>query len=204
MGILNHLAIRMNYWIRNHPSRWLYSDRFLSGYMDNHEIEYFTRDWGDGVIWDVGASIGKYTTILAKSSPRAKIFAFEPNLNSLYYLGYRTANYGNVVIVPTALTVDGGLLKGSYDPNFSAPSTGPMLATISLREAIQKSGVPKFIKMDIEGGEFPIFESAECQLLQQSTILVSWHPQLVNKPIPQVKGWKNTQLPDGLALLEPM
>ena len=203
MDILNGLAMRMNFFIRRHPSRWLYTDRLLGGYIDEHEVEFFTRDWGEGVIWDVGASIGKYTTIMAQSSLRTKIFAFEPNLNSLYYLAYRTAKYANVVIVPNALTADGGLLKGSHDPDFNKPATGPMLATISLREAIQKSGIPKFVKMDIEGGEFSIFESAEAELLREATLLVSWHPHLAGKPIPEVKGWKNRKLSSDITLLEP-
>jgi FkbM family methyltransferase len=201
--MLNNFAMRINFLIRRHPSRWLYSERLLGSYMDAHEVPFFTRDWGDCAVWDVGASIGKYTTIMAKNSPRAKIFAFEPNLNSLYYLAYRTAKYPNVVIVPNALTADGGLLKGSHDPDFNATPTGPMLATISLREAISKTGTPKFVKMDIEGGEFSIFESADAQLLRQASILVSWHPHLAGKPVVEVKGWKNTKLSNDISLLEP-
>ena len=205
MDILNRLAAWTNLFIRRHPSRWLYSDRFLGSYIDEHEIAFFTRDWGDGVIWDVGASIGKYTTIMAKSSPQAKVFAFEPNLNSLYYLAFRTAKFTNVAIVPNALTADGGLLKGSHDPDFNAPATGPMLATISLREAIAKSGPPKFVKMDIEGGEYSIFESADAKLLCGATILVTWHPMFVGKPMPdEVKGWKSQRLAPDITLLSPL
>ena len=170
--------------------------------MDNHEVPFFTRDWGEGVVWDVGASIGKYTTIMAKHSPRATIFAFEPNLNSLYYLGYRSAKYQNIVIVPNALTANGGLLKGNYYPDFNAPSTGPLVMTISLRDAVAKSGVPKFIKMDIEGGEFEVFESTAAEWPRAATILISWHPQLVGKPLPAVSGWNNTKLSGDISLLE--
>jgi FkbM family methyltransferase len=203
MGILTNLAIRLNFLIRRHPSRWLYTERMLGNFMDEHEAAFFTRDWGEGVVWDVGASIGKYTTILARHSPRTTIFAFEPNLNSLYYLGYRTAKFANVCIVPNALTADGAPLKGSHEPNFNAPATGPMVATISLREAVAKCGRPKFVKMDIEGGEYPVLESPDAELLRSATILVSWHPQFAGKPIPKVNGWKNTQLSSDIALLEP-
>ena len=68
------------------------------------EADFFKKNLGKAVIWDVGASVGKLTTIMAKSSPEATIHAFEPNLNSLYFLAYRTASYKNVIIVPCALT----------------------------------------------------------------------------------------------------
>ena len=201
---LTDFVMWMNSVVRSHPSRWLYSERVLGHYVDEQEMPFFERDWGEGAVWDVGASIGKYTPVLAKHSPRAKIYAFEPNLNSLFYLGYRCARYSNVVIVPNALTPDGGLLKGTFDPDFNAPPTGPLVSTISLREAVAKTGPPKFVKMDIEGGEYGIFESPDSELLRRSTILVSWHPQLGGKPIPQVEGWKNSRPADNLSLLEPL
>jgi FkbM family methyltransferase len=203
MDVLNKLVMRLNFFIRRHPSRWLYTERLLGSYTDKHETPFFTRDWGEGIVWDVGASIGKYTTIMARHSPRATIFAFEPNLNSLYYLGYRTAKFTNVCIVPNALTADGRLLKGSYEPDFNAPATGPMLTTISLREAMAKCGTPKFVKMDIEGGEYPVLASPDAELLRSATVLVSWHPNLASKPIPEVKWWKNTKLSSEITLLEP-
>lgn len=204
MDVLNNLAMRLNFAIRRHPSRWLYTDRMLGSYVDPHEAPYLTRTWANGPIWDVGASVGKYTAMLATSNPATKIFAFEPNLNSLYYLGYRTARFANVVIVPNALTADGGFLKGSYDPDFNGQATGPVVATISLRDATEKFGRPGFVKMDIEGGEYSVFESDEAQLLMNSTILVSWHPRIAGKAIPEVKGWKNTRLSTDISLLEPM
>jgi FkbM family methyltransferase len=201
---LGKLAMQVNFFIRRHPSRWLYTDRLLGKYVDLQEAPYLERCWGEGVIWDVGASVGKYTGIISKHNPRATIYAFEPNLNSLYYLAYRTARFSNVVIVPNALTADGNPLKGSHDPDFNASATGPMVATLSLAEAIRKFGAPVFVKMDIEGGEFQIFESEDAHLLNKSTILVSWHPHLANRAIQPVKGWKNTTVAEDITLLEPL
>jgi len=150
------------------------------------------------------SSVGKLTTIMAKNSPEATIHAFEPNLNSLYFLAYRTAAYTNVIIVPCALTTDGKPLLGTYDPDFNAPPTGPNTATISVAEAIAKSGVPQYVKMDIEGAEFGFFDSPESEKLRQSTILVSWHPTIAKQPVPTVKGWKNTPLATNLTLLTPL
>ena len=52
--------------------------------------------------------------MMAEANPNQPIFAFEPNLNSLYYLGYRTAQYPNVTIVPAALSIDGKAIRTSY------------------------------------------------------------------------------------------
>lgn len=201
---MTKLAYKLNHFLRRNPARFLFTDAMLGKYLDAHEAEFFTKDLGEGVIWDVGASVGKLTTLMAKHSPRATVFAFEPNLNSLYFLAFRASRYSNVVIVPCALTTDGKTLPGTFDPDFNAPATGPRVATISIAEAIAKSGVPRFVKMDIEGAEFAFFESAESEKLHHSTILVSWHPLLANKPVPIVKGWHNKALESHLTLLTPL
>jgi FkbM family methyltransferase len=205
MGLIGQLAMRLNFGIRRHPSRWLYTDSLLGKYIDPNEQPFFTRDWGAASIWDIGASVGKYTTILARHNPKSRIYAFEPNLNSLYYLAYRTAQYPNVVIVPNALTVDGQPMKGTHEPDFNAPPTGPLVATVAVKEAIAKYGVPTFVKMDIEGGEFSIFEGEAAECFKRSTVLVSWHPQLTGKPVPaEVKGWKNEHITSDMTLLTPL
>lgn len=204
MRFITTFAYRLNLFIRKNPARFLFTDAMLGNYLDEPEAEFFGQNRGKVVIWDVGASIGKISTIMAKNSPEATIFAFEPNLNSLYFLAHRTAKYPNVVIVPCALTTDGQTLSGTYDPDFNAPATGPRVTSISIAEAITKSGVPQFIKMDIEGAEFGFFESREAEQLHRSTILVSWHPLLAKKPIPTVKGWNNKVIDHHLTLLTPL
>jgi FkbM family methyltransferase len=204
MHYINKFAWWLNLFIRRNPSRFLFTDALLGKFLDGPEVEFFSQNRGSAVIWDVGASIGKLTTIMAKNSPGATVFAFEPNLNSLYFLAYRAARYSNVVIVPCALTTDGKTLSGTYDPDFGAPPTGPRVASLSLAEAIAKSGVPQFVKMDIEGAEFAFFESAESERLHSSTILVSWHSDFVHKPIPTVKGWNNQLVAPNLTLLTPL
>ena len=202
-----NLISKVHFAIRRHWSRFLFSDRILSWFSDltdPKELSFFTRDWGGGTIWDVGASVGKYTTILANNNPRSHVVAFEPNFNSLYYLAYRTAKLSNVSIAPNALTSSGQPFIGTYDPDFTAPSTGPMMASLSLREAVAKFGFPVFVKMDIEGGEYELLQCEDAALLADSTILVSWHPQLAKLPIPNLSMWKQTIICKNLGLLEPL
>jgi len=204
MGIL----LKTSWALRRNPSRFLFSDKNFTRVTggEREEVEFLKRRWvaeGSGTIWDVGASLGKYTCDIARANPNCKIFAFEPNLNSVYFLAHRTSRFPNIEIVPTALTMDGRDMKGSYDPNFGAPATGPFVPTFSLAEALAKFGKPIFIKLDVEGEEFKIFEE-QSGLLRGIHLLVEWHPYLVKKPIPQLKHWRNTNVWENHTYLEPL
>lgn len=198
------ILFKLSFMLRHNPVRFLYHDKAFSrlGLYVRAELPYFSRKW-DGPIWDVGASVGKYTTLLAKANPDRLVYAFEPNLNSLYYLAYRTRSYSNIIIVPMALTADGQPIDGTIDPNFNAKPTGPLCATLSVQEAIKKFGKPAFVKMDIEGEEFRIFDT-ERQSLKDSTLLVSWHCQFVNRPIPALNDWKTQYIASDETLMEPL
>ena len=201
-NVLTSAAINTSLALRRNPFRFLNSDLLSSPFLDHNECEFFCRKWS-GPIWDVGASIGKFTTLMAKSNPRQPVYAFEPNLNSLYFLGHKMRRYKNAVIVPNALTVKSETIDGTCDPDFCAPATGPKVATIGISEAIIQFGIPDFIKMDIEGGEYDIFDSADLSKLYGTTILVSWHPKIRNRPVPCVEGWENTTLAPNLTVLTP-
>ena len=128
-------------------------------------------DW-DGPVWDVGSNVGNITYEVAR---RHKVFAFEPNLNLLYYLAYKMKGCANVTIVPCALTLDGKPMQCSIDPNFSLPNTGPMAATLSVEEALKKFGRPGVVKLDIEGGEYEVIKSPSLTGLK---LLVEWHREV--------------------------
>src|SRR5436190_18257430 len=117
------LLVRFSWMIRRHPARFLFTDQAFSAVtrMETAEVKFLQRRWlanGEGKIWDVGASLGKYTCDIARNNPNCKVYAFEPNFNSLYFLAHRTARLPNIEIVPSALTTDGRDFKGTYDPNF--------------------------------------------------------------------------------------
>ena len=172
--------------------RFLYSDWILGLFDSNTasgETDFFRRKW-NGPIWDVGASVGKYTGMMAKANPDQTVYAFEPNMNSLYYLAYRTAHLPNVVIVPCALTTDGTPFKTSYSADFFAPPTGPNAHSISLTEAVERFGRPAFAKFDIEGGEYFVFER-EPEMLRGAHFLIEWHEYKVDRPIPEFSHWTN-------------
>jgi FkbM family methyltransferase len=200
-GVRGHAILglmKLSFLLRVHPMRFLYSDWLLRRFdarSASGETDLFRRKW-EGPVWDVGASVGKYTVLMARANPDQTIYAFEPNLNSLYYLAYRTARHPNVVIVPCALTTDGAPFMSSYSADFFAPPTGPRTHSVSLAEAVARFGRPTFAKFDIEGGEYFVFEK-EPALLQGSHLLIEWHHYKVSRPIPQFSAWSATDaVPD--------
>ncbi len=184
------LLMKLSFWMRQHPARFLYSDALFSlvDKSGEGEARLLNQDW-KGSIWDVGASVGKYTTILAKANPDHLVFAFEPNLNSLYYLAYRVARLPNVVVVPCALTVDGEPFTTSYNADFFSPATGPKACSLSISEAVAKFGKPRFAKFDVEGGEYFLFEK-EPEFFNNSALLIEWHKYKVNRSIPPMAAWR--------------
>ena len=201
----------MSHYLRHHPFRFLIRGNLSKFFSPTEpgEEEVCCRNW-PGPIWDIGASLGKYTPMMAEANPKQQVYAFEPNLNSLYYLGYRTARYPNVTIVPAPLTVEERFMRTSYDPNFHNPSTGPRGIAFSVAEAIRWFGEPAFIKLDCEGLEYEMLERC-AELLQKSTILVEWHleypPGKINpaatKFKPNLSYWRETRVTPNHTLLEP-
>ena len=147
----------------------------------------------DGPVWDVGAFVGRHAYRVAKFH---QVFAFEPNLNALQFLGYNLKDCANVVVVPCALTIDGQPMTGTCDPDFLAPPTGPQVATLSITEALQKFGRPGVVKIDIEGGEY---EMLKCPLLWDIPLLIEWHREIPT----ELPHWAIRKIDDTHSLLTP-
>jgi FkbM family methyltransferase len=168
-------------WLRievakNRLAQWAFSNAlhelFHSRGWEPEVIACICEGKWNGPVWDVGASLGRQAYKVAKYHP---VFAFEPNLNSLQFLGNNLRQCDNVVVVPCALTVDGQPMKGSVHPDFLAPPTGPKVATLSLKEALQKFGRPGVIKIDIEGGEYEMLRSPD---LIGIPLVIEWHREI--------------------------
>jgi FkbM family methyltransferase len=199
---------KLSHKLRSNPARFLFTDRLfdLWGREKDAETELMRKDWKGAPgssIWDIGASLGKFTTLMARANPNSTIYAFEPNLNSLYFLAHRTARLPNVTIVPCAVTADGKPMKASYNPDFEAPATGPYVPTFSLQEAVAKFGKPLFIKMDVEGEEFRMFDP-EPECLRGVHILVEWHTAKTAQKIPTLRQWTSNDFTVGHTYLEPL
>jgi FkbM family methyltransferase len=185
---------------RNRPVRLLHSPAFqLFQSYPSSETEILSRSY-PGPIWDVGANIGKFASLLAQANRDQKVYAFETNLTEIGWLAYNIRHYANIEIVPLALTRSGDSLAAAYDPDFlKVPSpTGARVLSISLDEALRKLGRPAFIKIDIEGGEYDLLQP-EPELLFGIPMLVEWH-----REIPALRHWKSISVDDRHTFLEPV
>jgi FkbM family methyltransferase len=202
--VFTRALMNLSFQIRQNPFRFLFNDYCLNliDILDADEMAVFQRRW-PGPIWVFGASVGKYSKNLAQNNPNQKVYCFEPNLNTLYYLAYRTASLPNVVIVPMAVTSSGGPIKASYHPDFNGVPTGPQVPTLSLQEAVAKFGRPAFVKIDIEGEEYNLLRD-EPEGLRGSCLMVEWHPINGKLEIPKLKHWKATRVKDYIVLYEPL
>jgi FkbM family methyltransferase len=150
---------------------------------------WYTPQTGD-LVFDVGAHAGFTTCIFARMvSPSGRVVAFEPDASSLVCLerNIRDQKISNVTIVRKAIDAETGTAYFNADGTMGAGlvkysvygNTGRRTAveTLSLEDACGQFGVPQFAKMDIEGAEIEVIQSAAKFLKGQSIHLAfdSYH-----------------------------
>lgn len=124
------------------------------------------------VVYDVGAHTGYYTLALSQLVGEAgHVYAFEPESRNVHYLRRHVKLNGlrNVTVVQAAIS-DKTELVGFEDIHFSKGSEY-LVPTISLDEFIAAGHpLPQFLKMDIEGAEWPALQSARTILEKAEAI----------------------------------
>lgn len=125
--------------------------------------------------WDVGANIGLYSIIMAKTYPACKVFAFEPEMESFHRLGENIKLNGLTNITPVNFALGDKeekvqLTKAAHfsDGNHSILrpdkiAEGSTYHEISVKrgEDIIRKGdilVPNIVKIDVEGFEFNVIQ----------------------------------------------
>lgn len=125
------------------------------------------------LVFDVGAHAGFTTCMFARMvGPSGRVVAFEPDASSLACLERNVADQriSNVTIVRKAIdaktgaayfnadgTMAAGLVEHSVYSNTGERTT---VETLSLQDACGQFGVPQFVKLDIEGAEIAVIQSA--------------------------------------------
>ena len=141
-------------------------------------MDAYTRSYkpkpGD-VVWDAGAHAGATSYFLAQMvGPSGKVYAFEPDDLNYEYLTRNIELNGmrNVIPVKKALAGTTGTAEFNMDGTMSAGLSEYLVyseerlfktvSTISLQGACEELGeVPKYVKMDIEGAEVAMIDSAQ-------------------------------------------
>lgn len=141
---------------------------------------------------DVGANIGLYTVLFGKILNEGKVFAIEPTKNALKYL-YRNLEMNDVkrkveVFEGVASDINGYIELKTIRGKEEYSSLGAMKhpSIIHLEHSVekvtsttlddlvvQKSINPGFLKVDVEGAEFMVFNGAKRILTEHRPIILS-------------------------------
>lgn len=148
---------------------------FLEVEHEAHYLPYLTSK--DKISLDIGANVGFYSALLAPRSHR--VFSYEANPNLYPYLMNNLYKYKNVSIMPFAVAQKSGEISFNvpFDKAGDALSISGQGGTLGLFMA--KTGVLSlsvtvptisvdtlaldhvgFLKIDVEGAEFDVLESA--------------------------------------------
>jgi FkbM family methyltransferase len=114
------------------------------------------------VVYDVGAHTGYYTLALSQLvGEEGHVYAFEPAARNVHYLREHVRLNGlrNVTVVQAAISDKAGMV-GFEDIRITKGSQY-LVPTMSLDEFIAAGHpLPQFLKMDIEGAEWPALHGA--------------------------------------------
>lgn len=135
-------------------------------------------------ILDIGAHAGFFSIYVNALNPDIKILALEPEENNLEFLAKNLDlnKTKNINIIPKALANKTGIrkLKITQDNhNHVLDQSGEKkVQAVSLKDLLNQNKLSKIslIKLDIEGGEYEIFESIKSDTLKKlENIILEYH-----------------------------
>jgi FkbM family methyltransferase len=152
--------------------RWIAGSAVHSCWLGSYEYKkqkMISEEVGTGsVFYDVGANVGIYSLLSSQLVGSGKVYAFEPVPRNLTYLRkhLKLNHVDNVAVLALAIC------DATGPAHFEVETTGLMgqlaaggsvtVSTATLDSLVENGTVapPNFIKMDIEGAEFPALRGA--------------------------------------------
>lgn len=146
------------------------------------------------VIVDAGANIGLTSVLLANRYPSAKIYAIEPESSNFELLQENTNRYPNITTIQGALWDKRGTID-LVDPGFGHwgfvvretsaiaihdQAVNSNIRTLSVDSLLHDYEIDKIdiLKMDIEGAELEVFQSADAWIDNVKSIIVELHDNI--------------------------
>ena len=136
-------------------------------------------------VLDIGAHVGAFSCALARAVPGARVTAVEPSADRVAYLHRNVARNeleGRVTTVQAAVASQSGRRHlspvGVLAATPDSDAGGEQVATIAFEELLADSRGPiDLVKMDCEGSEYEIFESASAASLRRiERLVLEYHP----------------------------
>lgn len=138
-----------------------------------------------GCIVDVGAGFGDFSVLAATRFPSADVLAFEPLPAAFQLLGHNLIENGikNVTARQLAVGTRGSetLVSGRAQARASASSSRGRAVVVPARrlEDLLERRSPDLLKIDCEGAELDVLESAGDALSRARRIVVEYHRRLL-------------------------
>jgi FkbM family methyltransferase len=192
---LDLLDVRMKCDIRYFIQREIY---FFRGFEHAECREWLRRTRDAKVIFDVGANVGVYSLLAARSNPSSRIHAFEPTQEIFERLRENVSlnGFSNIELNPVAVGEKVGTAylyscrgtdKQNEGMNYVGAASGDGALAVeltSLDEYCQRRQIDHIdvMKLDIEGGELGALAGAR-SLLEQRRIrcilleMIEWSAQ---------------------------
>lgn len=171
-------------------------DRQIAFY-DDFEVEQRRylfaglAEHGCNLFLDVGANIGFYSILVARSGLANRVVAFEPDVRNRLQMGANLLINGllsDVEIVAKAVSKETGSIEFLLSPDtvtgqskVGAGAGAIQVETLRLDDLLDESGLRVFIKMDIEGHELEAIEGME-RLLTANKVFMQVECFVENTP----------------------
>jgi len=161
-------------------------------YREYKSCEEILINANNGIVVDVGAHVGFFSIYSYCLNTRIKIYAVEPEKNNLNYLSLnkKENKIENIKIIDCAITEKTGkgelVITDDSINNYVLSSEDfedsilkfQKIKIFSLEDFFVKNKIDRvlLLKMDIEGGEYKIFESIKYEILNKiDNIILEYH-----------------------------
>lgn len=157
-----------------------------------NEADRLPLDFDPQKIIDIGANVGIWAFYAALTYPHAEILAVEPFALNVYNLeaGIRINEIDNVIVLPLAVDNKVKNLVFGFDHTNSGSASKFHQAkpgfvefkadAISLEDLILQHGPADLVKVDIEGGEFELFDNFN-HWDKIDSLMIEVHPWLITE-----------------------
>lgn len=187
-GVQKQILFHGNIQLELAIEDWIQENLFFLGEYENAEFTFLSATLKQGdVVIDIGANIGLYSLFAAsKIGAQGKVISFEPFQKNYQALCKNVSlnATNNVELVNLAVAESESEIDLYYDTRqanlgmvssyLSEHNQHQKVQTISIDKYLQQHPLPKidFIKMDIEGNEFPALKGMRNTLIQFHPILM--------------------------------
>ncbi|MDJ0617567.1 MAG: FkbM family methyltransferase [Calothrix sp. MO_192.B10] len=143
------------------------------------------------MIIDAGANIGTSAIFFAQKYPNATVLAVEPEQGNYNILLKNIVSFQNIIPIQAALwgTNDTKTIQNRFTGHWGytivntdkpVESTGQQIECITMMDLIEKYNIDciDILKMDIEGGEKSVFDTAENWINKVKVITVELHERI--------------------------